>query len=45
MKKIEEYGTPTGRPTAKIIIADCGDLSRERGIRSAAEDAKFVVHE
>ena len=26
VKKIESYGSPSGRPSAKIVIADCGQL-------------------
>jgi peptidyl-prolyl isomerase F (cyclophilin D) len=26
VKKIESYGTQSGTPTAKIVIADCGQL-------------------
>jgi hypothetical protein len=26
VKKIESYGAASGRPTAKIVIADCGQL-------------------
>jgi cyclophilin family peptidyl-prolyl cis-trans isomerase len=26
VKKIESYGSPSGKPTAKIVIADCGEL-------------------
>lgn len=26
VRKIESYGTPSGRPKAKIVIADCGEL-------------------
>lgn len=26
VKKMESYGTRSGQPTAKIIIADCGEL-------------------
>jgi hypothetical protein len=26
VKKIEAYGTRDGKPKAKIIIADCGEL-------------------
>ena len=26
IKQIESYGTESGRPKAKILIADCGEL-------------------
>jgi cyclophilin family peptidyl-prolyl cis-trans isomerase len=26
LKKIEGYGTASGQPTAKVVIADCGQL-------------------
>jgi peptidyl-prolyl cis-trans isomerase A (cyclophilin A) len=26
VKKIESFGTQSGRPSAKILIADCGEL-------------------